>query len=921
MPVLINNETRLAEDLAEEQAHAAARGGSHSIPMFDQEGQMMEVPAADYHAAVGQGLQPANEEQLGHLLKYAKHATTSEQAKTFAEGAAKAATFGLSTGVERLAGAKPEDIQGREEINPGLSIAGESVGLGASALLPGHGALGVLQHAGESVAAHVATSKLGQQVAKQATEMALLSSGDEVSKKFAGDPDQTMQSVIGHIGLSTALGAGFGAATDKIIEPVWKATKGANLTRFLGVLRDKAQGVGGANAVDDLAQAAGMELSPEMRAALSGNEHTKQMATSLRESATGSGRKYQESLDALHRDASDQALSGLGKTAEDVGRVAELSEHEEGLAAKASLEQEIKNAHGPLAEKFGTINDKYAKTELQSHSVDAIAERIGKIVLEDGHALRSDSVATKELNSIVKDLPNIKTLEDLRRFQSTVREDLTSKQLFGLNRKIIGVLRDVEESTVSDVLGKEAPELLAVHKEARQGYRELSDKLEALNDRLHVGKYHGPGGFLRNLKEMAPEAVMQRLKATGDADLQNLLLKEFPGTAQAVKDFHINQILKKAVNAPRALEGGVDTRVLFKQLDSLSPELRDFLLSPSQQGVLKGVQGVVEKLPERGNPSGTAKTLDSLLSFPGGVGAIVSGLLTGNPLSGFLIGHVGRQLSRDVPDAIKLALLKFMGSEGPIEAGAFRSMVDVAEKAYKSAKSTSRAVEGVTRAGANTLVTPPTSAKVIRLDDYLKAAQHNQDPLTQDAGDMGTYLPEHAVAVGIVTGKAVEYLNSLRPSDARPAPLDPPREPNDIEKAQFNRALEIAESPLLVMQHIKDGSLTPSDMKTLIVLYPKLYESYKEQLMGSVIKAQEKGNEIPYKTSMALSLFMGQPMDSSLMPNNIQANQASNVPPQPPMPPGKHKSPPQSGLKNLSTLSQAAATPQQARDLNHTTRK
>lgn len=914
MPYFLNTQTGLLEEAPQPQQ------GVHEYPLVDPDGNIGSASAENYQQLVAEGFRPPSNEEVKHQLDYAKHSTPVEQAKTFAEGAAKAATFGLSTGVERALGVDPEGIRKREEINPGTAVAGELTGFVGSALLPGAGALGAMTRAGEATAARVATSKLGQQMAKQATEMAMIQAGDEVSKAFAQHPDQTMQSVAANMGLSVALGAGFGLATDKILEPIWKVTKGAELTAFLSTMRQKAQGVSGANAIDDIAKAAGIELTPEMRAALSDNPQLKGMAQELREGSTKAAKSYQQSLEKLHRDASDQAITGLGKSIDDVARVAEISEYEEGVAAKKALEDELKLLNDPIVAKYEKINERFKGAVLPDGTLDTAAERINKMALDEGFLSLADSEAAAALGKINKSLTGVKDLEGLRQLQSGIRDELATKQLFGLQKKVGQILRDVEEKAVGDILGKEAPELLALHAEARSGYRALSDTIDSLNDRLRAGRYSGPGGFLRNLKEMAPEDVIRRLKGANDVELQKLLSTQFPGVAQAVRSYHVNQLLKKAVNAPRALEGGVDTRVLFKALDGVSPELRDFILTKEQQGVLQSVKGIVEKLPERMNPSGTGKAIDSMLSFPGGVGAVVSALLTGNPFSGYVLGHVGKMLSRDVPDAVKLGLLKFLGSEGPVEATAFKAMVDIAEKAYKSAKATERAVKGVTKASANAVIVPaPSPAKVIRLDEYLKRVEADPEMMLNEPGDMGVYLPEHAMAAGTLNGRAVQYLNSIRPKQEKTAPLDPPRKPNAIEEAKFERQLQIAEQPMLILQHVKDGTITPDDLKTLVNIYPDLYETYKERLMEGVLDASAEDKKLPYQTAYGLSLFLGIPLTSSLQPENILANQ-NLLPSLPPQPPQAVK-PSQQGLKNLGEVSKAASTPSQARQLNRATRK
>jgi hypothetical protein len=488
MPYFFNTQTGQYE---------AAQGPSevHEYPLVSPEGEIGSASAEKYQALLQEGYRAPSVDELKAELKHQKFSTPVEQAKTFAEGAAKSATFGLSTGVERALGVNPEDILAREETNPGMALTGELVGFGASALVPGGGALGALTKGGEMAATRLATSKLGQQVVKQATEMAMISAGDEVSRAFAQDPDQTVQSIATNIGLSSVAGGLFGAAQDKIVEPLWKAAKGSELSTFLGQVRDKVQRGAGEAEINKMAQQAGMALPPEMRAAMSGSAESEAMAATLRESGTKSGDMIRQSFEQVQRDASDQAITALGKTKKDLAKLGMISEAEEGYAAKKALEQELKIKIDPVIKEFEAVEAKIGTKALPEGSVDSLAQKILKVVEDGGHALRSDSAASSELKSIMKDLPNIKTFGELQRFWSTVDDDLTSKQLFGLRKELKGIFRSAEDDAATTMIGQAAPEMLGQLAGARTGYRNLMDKVEALNDRLRVGKFGSPSGF------------------------------------------------------------------------------------------------------------------------------------------------------------------------------------------------------------------------------------------------------------------------------------------------------------------------------------------------------------------------------------------------------------------------------------------
>jgi hypothetical protein len=219
--------------------------------------------------------------------------------------------------------------------------------------------------------------------------------------------------------------------------------------------------------------------------------------------------------------------------------------------------------------------------------------------------------------------------------------------MWGLSKRVSSILRDAEERAIGEKLAFDAPELLATHQAARTGYREVVGKLEELSDRLRPGKWSGPEGFIKAVSEMNPEDIVRRLSRTNDAGALQLLSSQFPIVASKVRQSTLDQLLKKAANAPRAIEGGVDTRVLFKQIDAMSPEMRDFLFQGPAKDTLAALKTVVEKLPERMNPSGTARTADALLNVPGGVTGMMAALLTGSAPLTALFGLLGKSIGNE----------------------------------------------------------------------------------------------------------------------------------------------------------------------------------------------------------------------------------------------------------------------------------
>lgn len=924
MAVVINPESGLAQDLPQEQATSALTSGRAHLPLVSPEGDVIVAPFSDYQKLTSEGHTHPSPEQLQSMLSYAKHSSTAEQLKTFGEGAAEAATFGTSPLIEQAMGVNLEDIAGRRQTNPNVHMAGQVTGLlGSQALIPGGGAAGLMGRAGEAVA-ELAPQGAGmlarssQAAVKTAVDTALFQSGDEVAKALVHDPEQSASSALVDIGLAGLMGGVVGGAGKLVVDPLWQATKGSSVGRFLEAAKNKAINNGlGATELPEVMQKAssiGVEVPRSIQGAISGDAAANQAAGELFESAAKAGEKYRADLDTFKSNINNSILEGFGRTADDVGL--KMSDYERGALAQKQLVSELKGISDPIGARFEPIQEKFKSVELPAGTRASIVEDLSNLAHKEGYALSESSPAMAEINRVIKDLPNLHTLEDLRKYQGVIRANVGDIGGYKLQRQITGLFRDAENASLDAVLGEKAPELLAEHKLARQGYKDLMEHLDTLNDRLHVGKYWGPGSFIKNLSEMSPEDVLRRLRGTNDAGMLDMLSKYHPGTAEQVKQHYVDQLFNHSTS-----QGELNTRTFYRALDKMSPEAKDFALGQGAQR-LDTARELFQALPERMNPSGTGRAIDTLLrKVPGGAGAMLLAATGHNPLLGYALGHMSQVLGREAPDAAKLAFLKMLGTDAVSSPAGFKSMFRFIESAYKAQEITSKAVKAIFKPGASVLADSliPTEAQKKVIEKGLRVAQAQPDQLMKATGEVGHYLPEQAAALAQSTATIANYLNSVKPNTDKTSPLGDKRVPSAPEIAKYNRALDIAQQPLVVLKSLKEGTISPSDIEALQTMHPRLYETLKENVMTHLADAASDEVRLPHKVAQGLSLFLGMPLESSMMPQNVQANQALYLP-QGPQQNAPIKAP--RGLKTdfKGTVSQAAL-PSQQRQLERQSRK
>lgn len=155
------------------------------------------------------------------------------------------------------------------------------------------------------------------------------------------------------------------------------------------------------------------------------------------------------------------------------------------------------------------------------------------------------------------------------------------------------------------------------------------------------------------------------------------------------------------------------------------------------------------------------------------------------------------------------------------------------------------------------------------LKKHLSDLNMHPEKMLEVGGNLN--LPGHDAQLGALTGTAVNHFNAIKPKQAKTHPLDELTPVDKREESVFDRHLDLANNPALILQHVKDGMLLPSDIMTLRALYPSLHEKMKEKGFEALVGAKEKGVEIPYKMKQSLSLLMGQDLDSTMSQESMLA--------------------------------------------------
>lgn len=455
-----------------------------------------------------------------------------------------------------------------------------------------------------------------------------------------------------------------------------------------------------------------------------------------------------------------------------------------------------------------------------------------------------------------------------------------------------------------------------------------------------IPSYHEAYDFLNITKNIGRDVrvALEDSKVWGDAaNLQKDLNKSWSNVLPAIKDAQgkfMSKINGEFVMDPAKIktflnQNGKSTSQTIRQqmMGNFVDSFQKYQNSVDKIYQRLGIEnphapvglGALKESLEKVSPWAKAADLwyDKMVSRSLGEGAGASvgaaaGHSTGIPGAGIVGAYLGKQIGENIlPSIIQPMLEKttnLQGFQQTIKYG--QSILSGQNKLINSAK----AVFG----GAGKIIPSNVLSNresVDKLDAKLKKVQESPDSMfaNLDKNQLGHYVPDHAAALAKTTQKAVNFLNSIRPSNPKMSPLDAEHKPTQEQEAGFHRALEIADQPISIMKRIKDGTILPQDIKVLTTLYPKLYTEMSKELMMSMSEHIDDGHEVPYRLRQSLSLFLAQPLDSTMTPGSIMAAQMSFL--------AKNLSPqmmaPKEKTQKLSKLGQESMTKNQATEARH----
>lgn len=310
------------------------------------------------------------------------------------------------------------------------------------------------------------------------------------------------------------------------------------------------------------------------------------------------------------------------------------------------------------------------------------------------------------------------------------------------------------------------------------------------------------------------------------------------------------------------------------------------------------LQGVAKVMSKAKQPSGVFKELlgANVLTHAG----------VSNPVVASALGALEAYKAIKNPYAL--------GSKLNTAINTFRAVGKMTESAGNTMNKLTKAIfsSSPTRAAITDLGIHSYDKKVDRIQQLVNNPQTLMNHLNKTTGAMYDAAPNISNGLHQTMLAGLQFLQSKIPQPPNHYPLDEKFEPSDAQKDQFDQYYATVNDPTSVLTSIKEGSLSNYQLEAMQSVYPHLLTEMRSQVLQSLQKA--KSSEMEYTTKIALSKFLGMPLDASMTMPAIMSNQMAFMPPQAQQQ-GPAPKPPRSTVGGLKELDVANRKSTQTQDL------
>lgn len=267
----------------------------------------------------------------------------------------------------------------------------------------------------------------------------------------------------------------------------------------------------------------------------------------------------------------------------------------------------------------------------------------------------------------------------------------------------------------------------------------------------------------------------------------------------------------------------------------------------------------------------------------------VSGATTGLVAEKFLEKVLSPYISKASQKYAAPAILK-AASSGVVDN--LTQVLDHASSCSQGAQKIANGVENLFKAGGNKIVNPPKMDKYRDdLKDFVDEGGTDQavreeaqkqpqgfakggEVKTEEPDAISKVYPEQHILLSAAKARVSNYLNSVKPVKNTNQMTYDNEHKDPRDEKEYNKTIDLANNPLSILNHVKDGSLVPKQIKDFSSMYPELHEHLSKKIGERIVKGKfDEEKKPPYHVRQAMSLFMGTNLDRNLSQPNIMAAQ------------------------------------------------
>lgn len=195
-----------------------------------------------------------------------------------------------------------------------------------------------------------------------------------------------------------------------------------------------------------------------------------------------------------------------------------------------------------------------------------------------------------------------------------------------------------------------------------------------------------------------------------------------------------------------------------------------------------------------------------------------------------------------------------------------------------------------------------------RIQDLLNNPLMLNDHLSKSLKNIQEAMPNISSGISTSLIKGLNFLNTKIPRPDNQLLFDTKWEPTPVQKSKFSDYYNAVNSPLQTLVDIKNGQLSNETMEALNTVHPQLLQEMQHKVIESL--TEKNISKLNFSTKISLSKFLGQPLNSSMLPNTILSNQiALNPAPVQPANKGQQTSS-KSGIGKLDLSTRYETMPQ-----------